>query len=120
MNKNLEKELYNNFPPEWFEKMSPNYGHHWGFEVEDGWYNIIYELFECLAPYVKHLKEPNFQILQVKQKFGGLRIYTTHETDIIVRGLVNWSEQRANSICEICGEIGKPNGKSVRCEKHNK
>jgi hypothetical protein len=54
----------------------------------DGWFNLLYRLCEGLEPRVHELN-PNlppgdhFEVLQVKQKFGGLRFYVSRRTDAI-------------------------------------
>jgi hypothetical protein len=45
---------------------------------------------------------------QIKEKFGGLRIYFSGG-DEYVEGLVSMAEEFSYKICEDCGERGKPN-----------
>lgn len=45
---------------------------------------------------------------QVKEKFGGLRIYFSGGDDY-VDGLVSMAEEYSYKICEVCGNSGKPN-----------
>jgi NADH pyrophosphatase NudC (nudix superfamily) len=45
---------------------------------------------------------------QVKEKFGGLRIYHSGGDDYI-DGLIGMAESFSYKICEICGERGQPN-----------
>ena len=45
---------------------------------------------------------------QVKEKFGGLRVYFSGGDDYI-EGLVSMAESFSYKICEVCGERGKPN-----------
>ena len=48
-----------------------------GFRCCDGWYDIIFHLCERLEPLIANLDDSGeqFQVLQVKEKFGGLRFY---------------------------------------------
>jgi hypothetical protein len=49
-----------------------------GFRCGDGWFQLIWRLCEDLEPLVRdleHSTENCFEILQVKEKFGELRIY---------------------------------------------
>lgn len=88
-----------------------------GFECGDGWYDLLYQLFENLEEVVKKLdltKEPDFGtteifkfcILQVKEKYGGLRVYTNWETEEIA-DLISNAEKESFNICEVCGSPGK-------------
>jgi len=48
-----------------------------GFRHGDGWFDIIWRLCGDLEPRVaafEHASGRQFEILQVKEKFGGLRI----------------------------------------------
>jgi hypothetical protein len=45
---------------------------------------------------------------QIKEKFGGLRIYHSGGDDYI-DGVISMAESFSYEICEICGERGKPN-----------
>ena len=73
-----------------------------GFECDDGWYKMIYLLLQDL----QELKlNDNFYITQIKQKFGGLRVYTSYtndDIDLIIQGYGDLSYK----ICECCGEEG--------------
>jgi hypothetical protein len=57
---------------------------------------------------------------QIKEKFGGLRIYYSGGDDY-VRGLVSLADELSYKICEVCGDPGKPTKGgwiSVLCDKH--
>lgn len=73
-----------------------------GFECGTGWYGILERLFEAIS---KLDKPENFEIVQVKEKFGGLRVYTNYSTDEI-EALITEAEKEADNTCEICGEPG--------------
>jgi hypothetical protein len=45
---------------------------------------------------------------QIKEKFGGLRVYFSGGDDYI-RGVISMAESFSYKICEICGERGQPN-----------
>ena len=44
-------------------------------------------------------------ITQIKEKFGSLRFYMSHEDDYIT-GATTMIEYLSNSVCEICGSYG--------------
>lgn len=46
------------------------------------------------------------QVMQVKEKFGGLRFYAECDDERQAR-LINTAEDRSYSICEQCGAAGK-------------
>ena len=50
---------------------------HWGLECDDGWFGII----ERLCRRLEEVAPPGFKFTQVKEKFGGLRIYSTKGTE---------------------------------------
>jgi tRNA G26 N,N-dimethylase Trm1 len=43
---------------------------------------------------------------QVKQKYGTLRFYMTHESEEMSK-LINLAEQESETTCEVCGNSGK-------------
>ncbi len=78
-----------------------------GFRCDDGWYDIIYELFERLEPLVAKLDEsgPSFEVRQVKEKFGTLRFYVNRRNDEI-EAAIDSALERASRTCELCGNPG--------------
>lgn len=123
MNKELQDKLYERFPA--------LYRQHtldmrqtcmcWGFDVDDGWFDLIWMLSLALEDESKQTGAV-IEAVQVKEKFGGLRFYTGPCTD---RGytLINLAERMADMTCEVCGKHGrttsKPSGwlKTV-CKAH--
>ena len=100
----------------YFIKPDPNLQNNlmaFGFECEKGWYPLIEEAFDKIENAINkmpmvdklHFKE-NFEILQVKEKLGGLRIYVNMYTDEI-REIISEAQQKALKTCEICGKPGK-------------
>lgn len=90
-----------------------------GDRIGRGWLKIIVDLDAKLAEI-----DPNYQLQQVKEKFGGLRYYAVTETDHreVFRQLIAEAEQVAAVTCEVCGERGEEvkinNWLTVRCEHH--
>ena len=81
----------------------------WGFEVNDGWFELIWKLCEDLDEMKKHLviiPEDPFQVLQVKEKFGGLRFYTNGCSGDMFQRILK-AEHDSFSICENCGKAGE-------------
>jgi hypothetical protein len=80
-----------------------------GFEVEDGWFDLIWKLCEDLDEMRKHLiiiPEDPFQVLQVKEKFGGLRFYINGCSNDMFQRILK-AEHDSFEICETCGAPGK-------------
>lgn len=70
-------------------------------DVGDGWDSIIFDLHEKLLA-----ADPTFSYIQIKEKFGGLRVYLTDESSPEVKALLREAEQRARVTCESCGGSG--------------
>jgi len=84
-----------------------------GYEVGSGWKPIAEEA-------VAKLKALGAEIFQVKEKFGGLRIYLngyTYEMDKIIEE----AAKVCSKTCEVCGEPGEMDRDrywiQVLCEK---
>lgn len=110
MKKELEEKLVKAYP-----NLYQDYGGSkyetcmaWGFECNDGWYEIIDNLsakLEVLGAVAE----------QVKEKFGGLRFYvlcTRPDTREQIYDLIHDAEVKSYKTCEICGKEGKPIGKA--------
>ena len=73
----------------------------------DGWYGIIKALCEDLAAMDLG---PEFEVVQVKEKFGTLRFYVQGVTEANwekARARITQAEQASARTCERCGEPGK-------------
>ena len=111
MNPLLEKKLNRNFPDLIHNDLV--------IECLDGWYQIIHDmcyLIEQQEPhtvpvgyYSTNLDSSNdieVEINQIKEKFGGLRVYY-HGGNDIVAGIVKMAEKHSFSTCENCGNPAK-------------
>jgi hypothetical protein len=76
-----------------------------GFMCEKGWYPLIYDTLDKIEEIVVR-DELDIQVTEIKEKFGGLRIYLDGYTDEIDK-IVQDAEEQSFHICEICGEPGK-------------
>ena len=71
-----------------------------GFECDMGWFPILEKLFED----IQKLNPPEeFEIIQVKEKFGGLRVYANYSSDEIEK-LIDEACEKASKTCEVCGK----------------
>lgn len=70
--------------------------------VGPGWADLVKAVYALL--------EPGRLVSTVKEKFGGLRIYTDVATDLEM-SVIDQAERRSLQTCEDCGRPGKPGGK---------
>lgn len=107
MNKENTKKLLDDFPEFWKHReniMASLIG--FGFECGDGWFDLIYQLcVDLKRDYYDNLSEENqerFYVTQVKEKYGGLRFYTSFGGEDIW-ALIDKAENDSLEICELCG-----------------
>jgi len=78
----------------------------YGCVVGDGWKKIVLETDAMLS----HI-DPNYCILQVKEKFGTLRYYFDTDKDgadrQIMFAIASHAETRSSRTCEVCGGYGE-------------
>lgn len=72
-------------------------------DVDEGWYQIIIDCDKELSSI-----DPGYSILQIKQKFGGLRYYFSSESDALdaMQEVVTKYECIAATTCEATGGRG--------------
>ncbi len=84
-------------------------------DVGAGWAGLINRAYDLLENY------PTLKVVQVKEKFGGLRIYTDgyiEEFEKVLRDL----EYESFNVCETCGNPGKLRSGGwykTLCEEHS-
>ena len=98
----------------------------WGIECNNGWYELLASVCWRVSQHEKNIEDRK-RILadqpekikaeleyfpvkfdQIKEKYGGLRIYFTGGDDY-VNGIVSMAEEYSYKVCEVCGNAGKPN-----------
>lgn len=70
-----------------------------GCSCGDGWYNLIYDA--CYRMMESGL-QPETTFLQIKEKFGGLRLYMAGATPEIA-AIAETAEEESYKICDNCG-----------------
>jgi hypothetical protein len=110
MNKELENKIFNDFP-ELFKHRDDMKASLlcFGFECDDGWYDLIYNLCKDIRNYyIRNYKNvPDyFYVMQIKEKFGSLRFYITSAPERI-HDMISITENKSYYICEKCGKEGK-------------
>lgn len=76
-------------------------------DLPPGWIGIVERLSAALEPIVVQL--PDWQVSQVKEKFGGLRFYadcSSEEADRIITA----AERESVRTCQDCGAPGERRG----------
>ena len=128
-------ELYEKYPNLFVNKDNKNEPIGcYGIECGDGWNEILSSLCFMIAQHERNIEGNNkylisqnrepveyepFRFTQIKEKFGGLRIYYYGGNEYI-RGLIGMAECWSYNTCEKCGEKGSKRGKgwiTVLCDK---
>lgn len=79
-----------------------------GADVDGGWRDIIWELSEKLENIILSKPEQDrsaYHMTQLKEKFGGLRIYLSWDDDETDAILLE-AENKSFITCEYCGKPG--------------
>jgi len=127
MKRELDKLLCERYPKIFAERHAPmtQTAMCWGFECDDGWFDIINTLCGNIQNYIDWQNKTGKnaeQVVaeQVKEKFGTLRFYY-HGGDDYIRGLVTMAESMSGLTCEVCGKPGSLNDGGwfrTLCEEH--
>lgn len=107
----MEKELPGKYPGLFHEQMK-----RYGISCRDGWFDLLDTLCHLLS---RH--EPKPVVMQVKEKFGGLRFYYDGG-DEFVAGAVAMAENMSYRICDVCGapgELRENDWMRTLCDKHH-
>lgn len=79
-------------------------------DVGPGWKPLLERLHGDVSAFV-----PDYQVEQVKEKFGALRIYLRYPDDVNfpaenVHELLRAAEEESQRVCENCGQPGETQG----------
>lgn len=66
-------------------------------DVGPGWRDILRRLHSEIV-----VRDPDYKVFQVKEKFGGLRVYLYGMPSDAVRNLIAEAEFRSERTCEEC------------------
>jgi len=82
--------------------------------VAPGWHSLVNELFDLA-------EKENFEVAQVKEKYGSLCIYADGASKDAYNMIDNL-ERRSSAICEVCGKAGALTSRGgwlkARCKDH--
>lgn len=74
-----------------------------GIECGKGWYQLITPIIEYIDNYNSNLsEEEHINIIQIKEKWGTLQIYTNYHTDELFK-MKSEAEKASWNTCETCG-----------------
>ncbi len=104
MKKELQEKIFKDFDSMFFERNldMKKTAMCWSLDVEDGWYQLIYDTCQK----IKLLVKDDFRFVQVKEKFGELRMYSNCANDEVEK-IIDEATKKSITICEECGEEGK-------------
>jgi hypothetical protein len=74
-------------------------------DVGEGWLDLVSDLVDELLSF-----GAGFEVLQIKEKFGGLRFYVRYtevEESQKLRDIIQKYERLSYETCEVCGEPGR-------------
>jgi len=112
MREELDKQLVKKYPGIFRDRFADmqTTAMCWGFECDDGWYNIIDDLCGCIQGYLNSNAERNgvAQVVatQVKEKWGSLCFYYDGG-DELIDGMSWLAEYQSRTTCEECGARGE-------------
>jgi hypothetical protein len=94
-----------------------------GCECGDGWYAIIENACEAIAKRCEEQEINGFAFVQIKEKFGTLRMYANGEDEYISEVIAR-AESQSGETCERCSDAGTRNTEgywiSTLCERCRK
>lgn len=129
MSPELQNKLFEEYPELFSNKnKSPREScMAWGIECGDGWYDLLSAVCWRISQHEENIadrvrirtqnEKPNDQsdldyipvkFDQVKEKFGGIRLYYSGGDDYVM-GVISLAGEMSYKLCEICGNSGKPN-----------
>jgi hypothetical protein len=86
---------------------------HEGILCGDGWFHLIEDLADRIEEEIVRLNMDGVsrrslpRAIQVKEKFGTLRIYTKHTAGTEIGSWIIEAEQQSAKTCEQCGATGE-------------
>ena len=87
------------------EKIAPEYSK--SIDVDEGWYQLVIDCDKELSEI-----DPQYAVMQIKEKFGGLRYYmspsndTTPEQRDAMWAITSKYEELSKTVCEATGKPG--------------
>lgn len=85
------------------DRIDPTFGRF--LDCDAGWWPLIEKMHNELIAL-----DPDYRIYQVKEKFGGLRLYfcpSNPDMSQQMQDIANYYERRSFSVCEMTGDPGQ-------------
>lgn len=99
-----------------------------GFSCNTGWHALLAGFFDEVADTLRNHPEREFGLLQVKEKFGGLRIYyrllpfSADDIGQRISAACRVAENTSMVTCDVCGQPGvmrkREGWYATRCAVH--
>lgn len=112
MSPELEDKLIRKYPELFIDKDKPVTQSlmAFGCECDDGWFELLNTLCFGISQHIRnghytHAPDAAYRFVQIKEKFGGLRVYDWAHDDYI-DGMIWMAESMSYCTCEICGNSG--------------
>jgi hypothetical protein len=101
----LAEKLYTDFQQLYRDRYKSKYESAmcWGFDCGDGWYQLLYDLSQELSNYLAANLALDFEVVQVKSKFGILHFHLNYR-DAATDKIIALARQRASVTCELTGK----------------
>lgn len=110
-----EYQEYRDYEEQFIVKYERNIDKRFSLCIMKGWRPIVEEFMDTLAG-------TDYQAIQIKEKFGGLRMYLHSPSKATLnRDAYDKAVEKASRTCCICGEPGvlrNTNWMAVLCEEH--
>jgi hypothetical protein len=110
---------------ETFEPFRDMFKQSFGVSTNPGWYPMVEKLLLDFRALPR--EDGMVRVNQIKEKFGGLRVYVevsgSGDFKERVRGMIEQAERSAYRTCEFCsnpGVLRSAGWMRVTCEKHSK
>ena len=109
MRDELEQQLVTKFPELFGDRDKPPTETLicFGCACDDGWFDLIYTACHVIQSHMEYMPEtPQFRFSQIKEKFGGLRLYH-YGGDDYTSAVCTMAEALSYKICELTGDRGQ-------------
>jgi hypothetical protein len=116
----MAKGLLSRPDPAWKLDIAARTAKDWyGLATPAGWNSIVMELHSKIVALY-----PEYQVFQIKEKFGELRYYCSVDRNDDVKVLIATARAQSVHTCQVCGSPGafskKPGPVRVLCVKHDR
>ena len=107
MKKEIQEKFYSEYPELFRDhKKGPEEScMYWGISIGNGWETLLNEVCIAIVDHVNDTGMPMPKFCQIKEKFGGLRLYMEGADDVI-NEIIEAASSKSYEICEVTGKHG--------------